>query len=283
MMTGWTPTVEERADCVSVNAADALHDLLNADAPRPAAGDALPLLWHWLAFLPQSRQDQLGADGHPTPGDFLPPVGQRVRMYAGGRVTRSGTPRIGYSLARASKVSSVVTKNGRSGELLFVTVNHDISSETGSISEQVDLVYKQTAPQRIESQAPLTVDSSEWLWGRNLAVDPTVLFRFSALTYNAHRIHYDRPYATDIEGYPGLVVHGPLQAILLSDTIRRAFPGRSAAQFAFRAVAPAFDNGELSLRARPGLNVDSIDLAAFSDGRLTMTAAATLESEGTNE
>ncbi|MBC7592373.1 MAG: hypothetical protein H7288_00240 [Kineosporiaceae bacterium] len=186
-------------------------------------------------------------------------------------------------MARLSKASKGVTKKGRSGELLLVTVNHDMSSENGSISEQVDLVYKQANPQRIERQAPLTVDNSEWPWGRNLAVHPTMLFRFSALTYNAHRIHFDRPYATNVEGYPGLVVHGPLQAILLSDTIRRALPGRSATQFVFRAVAPAFDRGELSLRARPSSDVDSIDLAAFSDGRLTMTATATLEPEGTNE
>lgn len=157
----WTSTVKQRAGSVSANAAGALHDLLNADLPRPAAGDALPLLWHWLAFLPQSRQDQLGADGHPTPGEFLPPAGQGVRMCPGGRIRISGSPRIGSPLARLSKASNGVTKKGRSGELLLVTVNHDMSSETGSISEQVDLVYKPANPQRIEPEAPLTVDNSE--------------------------------------------------------------------------------------------------------------------------
>jgi 3-methylfumaryl-CoA hydratase len=191
-------------------------------------------------------------------------------MYAGGRVTVTGTPTIGAPLTRTSQVADVTRKRGTSGELLFVAVDHHTAAHGGTIDERNDLVYRDPAPASTRSRdADIDVDV---IWGRDVAIDPTVLFRFSALTYNAHRIHYDRDYATGAEGYPGLVVHGPLQAALLADAAARAFPDRAMTRFAFRSTAPAFDSHPLHLRVRQ--QADTVELAAYSDGAKTMTATA---------
>ena len=276
-MSVWGPVVERRADLVSVRDARALHDLLDRDEPRPVAGDRLPILWHWLAFLPSCSQAQLGADGHPRTGAFLPPAEGRQRMYAGGKVTSDGPLWIGEPLTRTSEVTDVTEKQGRSGSLTFVTVNHAIAGERGALCDRSDIVYK--APRPFTAQPRPGQDVSEWHWERIVEVDSRLLFRFSALTYNAHRIHYDREYATNVEGYPGLVVHGPLQAILLADAVRRICPGRAVASFDFRSTAPAFDTHPLQLRARVA-DGDAVELAAFSDRRRTMTATAVLEPSG---
>jgi 3-methylfumaryl-CoA hydratase len=272
-LTDWQPTTETRQDTVSPAAARALHDLLDRDDPAPHDGDPLPILWHWLAFLPQARQCEIGEDGHPRPGDFLPPTAGRRRMHAGGRVTVTGTPTIGAPLTRTSQVADVTRKRGSSGELLFVAVDHLTAADRGTIRERNDLVYRNAsaAPSTLSAEGDIDADV---LWGREVAIDPTVLFRFSALTYNAHRIHYDRDYATSVEGYPGLVVHGPLQAMLLADAAARAFPDRTVTRFAFRSTAPAFDPHPLHLRVRRGQQAETIELAGYSDGARTMTATA---------
>ncbi|MCU1505251.1 MAG: acyl-CoA dehydrogenase [Microbacteriaceae bacterium] len=275
MTTDWQPTTEHRAGAVTAESARALHDLLDIESPTPQAGDPLPILWHWLAFLPEARQSDLGPDGHPRTGGFLPPVGDRVRMYAGGTVTRSGLVRIGEALAKTSGVTSVENKQGRSGDLLFVEVDSRLAGENGSLNEASNIVYKQPSPFRPGALDGDLVDG-EWSSGREVSPDPAMLFRFSALTYNAHRIHYDRSYATEIEGYPGLVVHGPLQAILLADLLRSAVPSHTAESFRFRSTAPAFDIDPLQLRLRINADRSEAELAAFSGGRRTMTAKATL-------
>ena len=271
----WVPVAEERDDTVTPKAASALHGLLDGDGPPPAAGDPLPPLWHWLAFLPDAPQRHLGPDGHPRQGGFLPPTRLPRRMFAGGRLDIAAPAAVGQPLHRTSVVSAVTEKSGRSGDLVFVEVTSRVS--TGgrlAITEVQDLVYRGPAA-AAAPEAPAASDGG-WTWQRELATDPTVLFRFSALTYNAHRIHYDLAYATEVEGYPALVVHGPLQAVALAELCRRHLPDRQLAGFAFRARRPAFGGPPLRLRGRLAGD-DQVELVAVDDrGHPTMTAEATL-------
>ena len=290
----WEPVVEETADALTPAVAAAMHGLLDAPGAPPGPGDPVPLLWHWLTFLPRTPQRDLGPDGHPRPGSFLPPASGR-RMFAGGQVSRGDRDlRVGEELARRSVVTGVREKTGRSGSLVFVTVNHELSGRDGlSVTDVQDIVYRPPAPPpSAASAAPAanptpaapTADiggaggdgDDGWDWGLDLRPDPTLLFRFSALTYNAHRIHYDRTYATEVEGYPGLVVHGPLQAIALAELCRRNVPGRPLRTFRFRAVSPAFDGRPLRFRGR-WTDDDQVTLVALDDtGVTTMEADATL-------
>ena len=214
------------------------------------SGDALPPLWHWLYFLPHARQSQIGADGHPKRGGFMPPVELPRRMWAGGRL-RFGAPlRVGDSIRRTSTIADVSAKHGRTGSLVFVLVKHEIESSSGGrISEEQDIVFRDM-PSRgdappLQKAAPLDA-----AWRRDIAPDPVLLFRFSALTFNGHRIHYDRSYATEAEFYPGLVVHGPLIATLLADLARRN-NDRALSSFDFRAVSPLFDTAPFAVCGAP--------------------------------
>lgn len=289
--TAWEPVVDEAGDLITPAMAAALHGLLDSPGPAPGAGDPLPPLWHWLAFLPRTAQAELGPDGHPRPGSFMPPASGR-RMFAGGKLTFAPGLRVGEELHRRSVVSDVQRKEGRSGPLLFVTVTHELSGTGGqgaAVTDVQDIVYRPPAPPTPPASgggagrsggggagpagaAGLTGED-EWDWGFDLHPDPTLLFRFSALTYNAHRIHYDRRYATEVEGYPGLVVHGPLQAIALAELCRRNLD-RPLRSFRFRALTPAFDGRPLHLRGRRTED-GSIDLAVLDDsGATTMQAGA---------
>ena len=281
MSEGWRPRERTEHDRVSASAAQGLHDLLDRPGEPPGPGDPLPLLWHWAAFPPRARRSRLGLDGHPVPGDFLPPTGGRRRMYAGGRVVAVGLLRVEEPLERVSVVTEVVEKRGRTGPLLFVTVEHTLTGAAGHVQEQTTLVYREPAsatpavgPARDEPNPAL-----DWPVADAVAVDPVLLFGFSALTRNAHRIHYDRDHAVGTEGYPGLVVHGPLQALLLVDLLTRRLGGAAVDDLTFRSTAPAFDgDGPLALRGRergPG----TWDLAVLAGagaraGRRTMAATA---------
>ncbi len=277
MSAQWVPTVEHSKDYVSARAARDLHDLLDRPGAARATGERLPILWHWVAFTPHARQADIGQDGHPITGGFLPPTSGRRRMYAGGRVVVTGDVHIGEPLDRTSVVSDVFEKQGTSGALMFVTVDHHVSASHGSVVDRNNVVYKDPQPGSVGHKAPHFLDEREWVWGRTAPIDPVILFRFSALTYNAHRIHYDRPYATDVEGYPGLVVHGTLQAILLADLVHRTFPDRAVTSFSFRSNAPAFDDGPLELRGRELPDSPTLELAAFTvEGKQAMSATATL-------
>ena len=277
MSVEWGPTAEHREDQVTAASAVSLHDLLNRPGARPLAGDRLPILWHWLAFTPQTRQSNIGKDGHPITGGFLPPAAGRQRMYAGGKVSVTGEILIEEPLQRRSVVADVTEKQGKSGILLFVTVDHEISATGGAIRDRNDIVYRDPQPANTATPAAQSLNDDEWTGGRAVTIDPVVLFRFSALTYNAHRIHYDRDYATREEGYPGLVVHGPLQAILLADLAQRMFPDHAVESFAFRSNAPAFDNSALELRGRSTAGAMELELAVFTgNGTKTMCATATL-------
>lgn len=293
----WSPVEEVVDDVVTPSRAAALHGLLDAPGPPPGSGSALPMLWHWLAFLPTTPQGGLGPDGHPRRGGFLPPVTLPRRMFVGGDLVVSddgpgGPLRVGSPLRRRGIVSGMRSTTGRSGELVFVTVHYEVSADRGtvSLSERQDLVYRPAepppgsgadAPARPARPSPVAEvgpGDPSWVWGIDLAVGPTLLFRFSALTYNAHRIHYDRRWATEVEGYPGLVVHGPLQAVGLAELCRRHVPDRRLRALRFRAVSPAFDDGPLLLRGRPGPEPGGVVLEAFDHrGATTMTATGQLD------
>jgi 3-methylfumaryl-CoA hydratase len=280
-------SVEVRHDQVSEFDAGALHDLLDRPGPRPIAGDELPPLWHWLAFRPEARHEGLGPDGHPKPGGILPPMHGKARVWAGAHVVIDARLHVGETLIRRARVGNVETKSGRTGELTLVSLDNQIQpDEPGAkvLHDQQSLIYrdmttakpKQSQPGRTSNDLATTT-----AWARTVEIEPTFLFRFSALTYNAHRIHYDRTYATQVEGYPGLVVHGPLQAVLLADSIERAHPGMRLAAITVRAKAPAFDNQPLELQvssidSRSGAS--SVVTAAVTRGdTTTMTASAVLE------
>ena len=289
----WSPVEERVDDVVSAARVAALHGLLDAPGDPPPLGAPLPLLWHWLAFLPTASQAALGVDGHPRRGGFLPPVTLPRRMFVGGRLSAAteGGLTVGEPLRRRGIVSGVRSTSGRSGELVFVTVDYQVTGTAGMVGERQDLVYRPAPPSSPAPASPSPASASHaapppanpgpddptWVWGIDLAVEPTLLFRFSALTYNAHRIHYDRRWATEVEGYPGLVVHGPLQAVGLAELCRRYAPERRLCEFEFRAVSPAFDDGPLRLRGRPGEDEGSVALEAFDHrGATTMTATGSL-------
>jgi 3-methylfumaryl-CoA hydratase len=277
----WVPVVEERDDTVHDVSAAALHGLLDIMGEPPALGTPLPVLWHWLAFLPNAPERELGQDGHPLLGNFMPPTTLPRRMFASARIEFLEPITVGGPLHRRSVVTDVATKSGRSGELVFVEVTHEISSNGNlAILERQQLVYRSDEASNrrsIEAASPRNdlASNGEWEWQRLLPTDPRLLFRFSALTYNTHRIHYDQAYATEVEGYPGLVVHGPLQAIALARLCGENVT-RSIAAYEFRALRPAFVGSRLQLRGRAS-GTDEVELAAFDDdGQMTVRASVTL-------
>jgi len=237
----WIGRSESSTDLVTAAPIAALAATLDRDDPPPQSGDAVPPLWHWLYFLPVHRQSELGPDGHAKRGGFLPPVPLPRRMWAGGRLDFFHPLRIGESITRVSRILSVKTKQGRTGPLVFVVVRHEISNPQGlAIAEEQDLVYRDLPQPGELPQSPPPAPANA-AWQRTIHPDDVLLFRYSALTLNGHRIHYDRRYATDIEGYPGLVVHGPLLATLLLDLLQQSLPKAQVKRFEFRAVSPLFD------------------------------------------
>ena len=205
------------------------------------AGRPLPPLWQWCYFVPHAWQSTLDVDGHPQRGGFLPPIPFPRRMFAGSRMQFHQPLRLGVQATREGEIRNVVLKSGRSGSLAFVTVGYRfVQDGVTCITEEQDIVYREPGA---AVPAPAVVPHAaraDGAWARTITPDARLLFRFSALTFNAHRIHYDRPYAHDEEGYPGLVVHGPLTAMLLADLVRRHTP-RAVTSFTFRGLAPLFD------------------------------------------
>lgn len=243
------------------------------------AGDALPPLWHWFYFLGTAPQSRLGADGHPERGGFMPPIELPRRMFAGSRLRFQRPLRLGRPAQRHAEIRDVTLKTGRSGRLAFVTVAcRFVQDGDVCIEEEQDIVYREPgapvpAPRPADPPAP-----EAGTWQRTIEPDPRLLFRFSALTFNAHRIHYDRVYARDEEGYPGLVVHGPLNAMLLADMVHR-HDERPIAEFSFRGVAPLFDLAPFHLLGRPdGARVELEVLGP--DHRAVLQAKAVLGSAG---
>lgn len=273
----WVGRTECRSEQIASTPLAALAATLDREDPPVRGGDAVPPLWHWLYFLPRHRQSEIGGDGHPQRGGFMPPVPLPRRMWAGGRLQFHRPLRVGATVKRESRIADVRHKDGRSGPLVFVVVRHELSDAEGAaITEEQDLVYRGDSRSSQMSPAPQPAPAGE-LWTREVLPEEVLLFRYSALTFNSHRIHYDRRYATEIEGYPGLVVHGPLLATLLLDLLRRNWPDARVASFAFRAVSPLFDTASFSVCGRPVVQGKTAALwARNSAGRLAMDATATL-------
>ncbi len=251
----WIGREEHLADTVTLAPVAALSATLDRDDPPPRLGDELPPLWHWLYFLPHPRQSELGPDGHARRGGFLPPVELPRRMWAGGRLTFAAPLRLGQPIQRVSRIMDVTLKHGRAGPLVFVLVRHEIRTALGvAITEEHDIVYRDapaaaTTPD--DTPAPGRRAPDTQAWQRRIVPDDVLLFRYSALTFNGHRIHYDRNYATGVEGYPGLIVHGPLLATLLLDLHRRHGP-TPVTSFRFRALRPIFDTAPFDICGEPG-------------------------------
>ncbi|MCM8596605.1 MaoC family dehydratase N-terminal domain-containing protein [Accumulibacter sp.] len=236
-------------------------------------GSCLPPLWHWFYFVPRVAQARLGADGHPERGGFMPPIPFPRRMFAGARLRFHRPLIIGRSATRESEIRAVSVKVGRSGPLAFVSVVHRFFQNGDlHLEEEQDIVYREPGPAVPRPRVAGWSPPASGMRTRLVTPDPRLLFRFSALTFNAHRIHYDRPYAMAEEGYPGLVVHGPLTALLLCE-FARAEAERPIGEFSFRALAPLFDLAPFRLLCSPeegGLALE----AQGPDGSEAMRASA---------
>jgi len=275
-LTAWIGRTETREDTITAAPVAALAALLDRDDPPPKPGDAIPPLAHWLYFLPVHRQSQVGSDGHAMRGEFLPPVPLPRRMWAGSRIEFLQPLPVGAAATRLSRIADVKVKEGRSGTLVFVTVRHEISGPSGlAIVDEHDIVYRGDAGQAVAGPVAAPANES---WARTIEPDPVLLFRYSAVTFNGHRIHYDHPYVTKVEGYPGLIVHGPLLATLLLDLLVRQQPQANITRFEFRALRPVFDVAPFFVCGQHAADGTHAQLwIAGSDGFLCMDATATLE------
>jgi 3-methylfumaryl-CoA hydratase len=269
----WIGRTETTTDVAEPGVYHRLAGVLDHKIPPWRAG-AAPPLGHWLNFLPDVPQSDIGEDGHPKRGGFLPPVSLPRRMWAGSRLTFSGPILIGAKIDRRSTIQSVEPKSGRSGEMVFVTVRHEVFARGAvCVSEEQDIVYREAPKPSAAASPPAPPEPGlKPEWSRRITPDPISLFRYSALTYNGHRIHYDRDYCRDVEGYPGLVVHGPLIATLLLDHYLRRHPGAAIAGFSFRAQSPLYDTAPFDLNGRE--TADGAQLWAMAaDGQVAMKAA----------
>jgi 3-methylfumaryl-CoA hydratase len=276
-LEAWVGKTETLGDAITATPVRALSATLDRDDPDPVPGTPLPPLWHWLYFLPTHKASEIGPDGHARRGGFLPPVPLPRRMWAGGRLEwKLDNPlRVGDAARRISRIASVQRKSGRTGDLVFVTVVHELHNAHGvALTEEHDIVYRGAPQPGDPAPAPLAAQQGA-AWQRELTPDDVLLFRYSALTFNGHRIHYDRRYVTEVEGYPGLIVHGPLIATLLLDLVRRN-TGRRVRRFEFKAIRPTFDGRPMRVNGQPeGQNVAL--WAQDHEGWLTMKATAELE------
>ena len=226
----WIGKAETADDVVTATPHAALSATLDRPCERPDPGTPLPAMWHWLYFLPLYRQSDVGPDGHAKRGGFLPPIPLPRRMWAGSQIQFAKPLRIGDAVTRASTIENVTEKSGRSGPLVFVKVRHEIRRRDDAeiaLTEYHDIVYREAPKPGDVAPQPLAAPASS-AWERRWVPDDVLLFRYSALTFNSHRIHYDRRYVTEVEGYPGLVVHGPLIATLLLDLLRHQMPDRKS-------------------------------------------------------
>lgn len=276
-LENWIGKSESRLETVNPFPSNALAATLDREDPEYVDGTPLPPLWHWMHFLQLFKLSEAGYDGHAALGGFLPPVPLPRRMWAGSRLNFQAPLPIGRELKKVSTIKSVKAKSGRSGQLVFVTVGHQVfDGDTLGIDEEHDIVYREEpsadAPAPVPPQAP-----DSWEFSRDIDPDPVLLFRYSALTFNGHRIHYDQPFCVNSEGYKGLVVHGPLLATLLLDLLRREKPEATVKSFEFRAVSTIIDNETFSVHGTAEEGGKNFRLwARRQDGALAMNAKATI-------
>lgn len=272
-LRSWIGRTETFTDEVTTFPIRALSATLDRDDPAPVKGDPLPPLWHWLYFLPLYKTSEAGPDGHSARGGFLPPVPLPRRMWAGSNFSFRAPLRVGDTISRVSRISDVTMKSGRTGPLVFVNVQHEISSlGGGSFSETHNIVYRGEPRPGDPAPAPKAAPATA-AWRRDITPSDLLLFRYSALTFNGHRIHYDRRYVTEVERYPGLIVHGPLIATLLLDLLRR-HTDANVTSFVFRAMNPLFDIAPFSVRGEPGADGRISLWAEDAHGNLCMQADA---------
>jgi 3-methylfumaryl-CoA hydratase len=278
-LRSWIGRSQTVRDTVNPTPVVALTATLDYPVTPVEPGTALPPLWHWLYFLPMHRQSEIGPDGHARRGGFLPPVPLPRRMWAGSQFEFRSPIRVGDHVARTSTIDDVTTKEGRTGPLVFVKVRHEVRCNDATepaLVEFHDIVYREAqGPNDVAPPPQAAPQGAEWQ--REIVPDDVLLFRYSALTFNGHRIHYDRRYVTEVEGYPGLIVHGPLIATLLLDLLRRERPDADVAAFRFKAVRPTFDLDPFHVSGAPQSDGKTVRLwASDHEGWLTMDATATL-------
>lgn len=260
-LRGWIGRTETRSEFLDPMPAQRLAATLDAPDADLRDGMPLPPLFHWLYFLPACRLSELAEDGHPARGAFLPPVPLPRRMWAASSIEFSAPLAFGEIVVRTTEIIDVALKEGRSGPLIFVKLKHALADAAGctALVEMQDIVYR-TPPSAADAGSHPIRAAQSARWVRQMTPDAKLLFRYSALTFNSHRIHYDRPYAVDVEGYAGVVVHGPLQATLLAHHLLREMPSARFRHFAFRAERPLFDGTPIFLCAQPSPDPLSLQL-----------------------
>jgi 3-methylfumaryl-CoA hydratase len=247
----WIGRSTQASDIVTAQLVRGLRATLFLEIGEPKPGDAAPFTTHWCLAQPVFPASELGPDGHPARGGFLPPVPLPRRMWAGGELEFIDTLRVGDEATRTSRIADVTLKSGSTGTLCFVSVNHEITTPRGiAIRERQDIVYRDVSPASSAPVKPAGAPPTAQHHETHIA-DTVLLFRYSALTFNGHRIHYDRDYVTKVEGYPGLVFHGPMQAALLVEFAAKLRGGSVPKKFAYRGVQPLFEGGEFSVNANP--------------------------------
>jgi 3-methylfumaryl-CoA hydratase len=268
----WIGRSNQATDVVTAQLVKGLRATLFMEIGEPRPGDAAPFTAHWCLGQPVYPMSELGPDGHPTRGGFLPPVPLPRRMWAGGELEFFEALRVGDEVTRTSRISDVTMKTGSTGVLCFVSVDHLITTPRGTaLRERQDLVYRDIAAAPAAAKPPAPAPAAQHR--ESHIADPVLLFRYSALTFNGHRIHYDRDYVTKVEGYPGLIFHGPMQAAFLVEFASRLHGGAAPKKFSCRGVQPLFE-GEFSVNA----NVTGAGMelwTANSDGLPTMKGTAT--------
>lgn len=262
-------------DVVHAGPANFLRLALGRSEPEYREGDVLPPAWLGLYFLPRVASDALRPDGSPRDTGVVPPLALPRRMFAGERVRLHGAVRVGDTLRRETRLADISVKHGGTGSLVFATVTSRVYGRDGLVLEdERRTVFREEVKAGDRNQAPRReAPPNDAPWRRSVAPDPVLLFRFSALTFNSHRIHYDRAWAIEVEGYPGLVVHGPLTTTLLIDFARDQNPGRRIAAYATQARAPLFDTAPFELRGRPAANGHGCELWAVTPEGTIATSA----------
>jgi len=278
----WIGKKAEQTDLVTLAPMKTLAATLDRNESNFGAGSTLPSLWHWLYFLPTARQSELAEDGHPTKGGFLPPIPLPRRMWAGSKFQFNHPLLAGQKVRRLSTIKSLEVKQGRSGELAFVCVQHDIENDSGiALTEQHDIVYRNhPADSEKEQSLSAGVPAPEHhSFYREIIPDSILLFRYSALTFNSHRIHYDRDYVTCVEGYSGLIVHGPLLATLLVELLQENLPHCILVKFEFRAIRPVFESYSFTACGQQ-TGLTEVDLwIKDHEGYLCMKASAEIKAD----